>query len=392
MFLTHLRRSAAVIALPAFVAVLALHVALRSRPWVHEWLWTFDQHHFVFVLLGPVAAGVAAWDAASWSSTKAMCAVADRPASPLVRSWAATTAIVWSAFLVALLATGAFAARAGAPGWPPVAALTTTVPALAVLALCTALGASAGWLIERTLVAPVVSIVVFGLLIASYTHLPGLFVEVGGATSSLIGLAPRPGLQAAQVVWCAAAAGTVLVLARRRWVPAAYPVVVVGTLVASTAWVLSFGGDRFREVPVDVRCVGGEPSVCLAVGYEYLRAPLHDRFDRAGAALAATGVAHIRRVTQDIGDGDPDVIRVFGEVHGDEDVVSAIMPLLVPSECETGDRADAYSSWMGIHDWLTSIVTGSPADEMAPADVRRGGAVAARWVVDAVERLRSCAS
>src|SRR5581483_836717 len=56
------RRSIGLMACPALLVLVGLHIFGRSRPWEHEWLWAIYQYHFSTVLLGPAAAGLAAWE------------------------------------------------------------------------------------------------------------------------------------------------------------------------------------------------------------------------------------------------------------------------------------------------------------------------------------------
>jgi hypothetical protein len=392
----HLRRGVGLLSIPALAAVFALHVVARGRPWVHEWLWTFDAHAFSVMLVGPVVAGVAAWDAARWARSSHLAAVARRPGAPLVGSWSAITLVAWAGYGIALGATVAYAAASGAPGWPAARAWSTVLPALAVLALCAAGGAALGWRARRPLIAPVAAVVAFGLLIASYTTLPGLFLQVGGATSSLIGLAPRPALQAAQVLWAASTAA--LLLQRAGWPsPAsggarAATAVLAVVVAASSVWVLSLGGDRFREVAVRTACDDGSPSVCLVAGYEHLREPLHRRFDPAVAALEASGLAEVQVVTQDPAATGPGVVRLYQRPRDVEDVVASLMPLLALVDCPEGDDPGRFRRWLAVHDWLASIVSGEPVDPSAPPVVRAGGEPARRWVEATVADLRACPS
>jgi hypothetical protein len=392
----HLRRGVGLLSIPALAAVFALHLVARGRPWVHEWLWTFDAHAFSVMLVGPVVAGVAAWDAARWARSHHLAAVARRPGAPLVGSWGAITLVAWAGYGVALAATVVYAATSGAPGWPGVWAWSTVLPVLAVLALCAAGGAALGWRARRPLVAPVAAVVAFGLLVASYTTLPGLFLQVGGATASLIGLAPRPALQAAQVLWAASAAA--LLLRRAGWPSPASGGARVATVVfalvvaASTVWVLSLGGDRFGEVAVRTSCDDGSPSVCLVAGYEHLREPLHRRYDPAAAALEATGLADVRLVTQDPAATGPGIVRIYQRPRDVEDVVASLMPLLAPGDCPEDESHDRFLRWLAVHDWLASIVSGQPVDPSAPPVVRAGGEPARRWVRAAVADLRACPS
>lgn len=394
MLTIQLRRSTAVVALPAIVVVLVLHVVLRARPWVHEWLWAFDAYEFSFVLIGPVAAGIAAWDGAAWASSKDAARVAGRPGAPLLRSWLATTAWVWSIFLVGLLATLAYVAVEGAPGWPGLRPWSTVVPPLAVLALCTAFGTATGWWLRRVLVAPLVAVVTFGGLVTAYTGLPGPFLEVAGATSSLIGLAPRPGLQVAQSVWALGLALLFLVFAageeRSRLLRTVAVVVLVAVIAGASLEVGRADGLRFRNSAVAARCDRAATPVCLVDGYEHLRRALHAQFDPAVAAIDGTGLARVKRITQDIHSMGAGVVIVSTRFPDDEEVVAALMPLLVPSDCEEPDPTTAYQRWLGVHDWLASVVSGVPLDERAPAELRQGGEVARHWVEDAVTRLRRC--
>src|SRR5450432_2178551 len=92
-------RSAGRAAAPVMLAVVIAHLALRSRAWTHEWMWAYYQFGFVTVLLGPLLAGVAAWEGWRLSSSADLLTPSLRPRRAATQAWAATLA--WGLLLYA---------------------------------------------------------------------------------------------------------------------------------------------------------------------------------------------------------------------------------------------------------------------------------------------------
>ena len=105
----------------------------------------------------------------------------------------------------------------------------------------------------RALVGPVVAVAVFALMLAGYTTLPESLLRIGGATASLIALAPRLPIQALQsALYLATAVCVTLWLFRAldsvaRWRTLSASAAVAGASVPAVMLV-SIGGMRFHEV------------------------------------------------------------------------------------------------------------------------------------------------
>ena len=210
-----LRRSAGRLAAPVMLAVVAAHVLLRGRTWTHEWLWAVYQFGFVVILLGPLVAGIAAWEGWRLSTAGDLLATSLRPRQAAVQTWLATVAWGVLVYLVGLGTVVVLVLAAGAPGWPDLRVLGAALPPLALLAAEAAVGMLAGWWLRHALAAPAAALGCFGLSLWCYASGPSQFITVGGATSSLVGLAPRPGVELAQLLFFAAAALAAVLMAAR---------------------------------------------------------------------------------------------------------------------------------------------------------------------------------
>ncbi len=228
-----IRRSLASTALPAYGLVIAAHLVLRPTRWRSEWMWTFDAYNFVVMLLAPVLAGVACWDGARWSASRPQIESSGRTAAAFARLWAAHAVVALGAFAAGLTVAVVRTITGTAPGLPGWRPIVSVLPALALLGAAIALGLGVGWRTRRALLAPLVAMAAFGLMIVGYTAAPGLFVHVGGATGSLLGLQPRLEVMAAQVAFYASVIAAVVSGAIGASVTGAAAVVVGAAVVAA---------------------------------------------------------------------------------------------------------------------------------------------------------------
>jgi hypothetical protein len=128
------RRSASAAAVIVAVAAIGwAHTVLRGDDWAYEWMWALFQYQLVTVLVAPVVAGAAAWEA-----------VALRAAAPAIRASGRATAFA-GLVVVRIAACAAIGLAIGVVPvlvavWnrrglelPTAEALVTVVPALAQL-------------------------------------------------------------------------------------------------------------------------------------------------------------------------------------------------------------------------------------------------------------------
>lgn len=250
-------------------------------------MWAVYQYNFTVMLLGPLLAGVAAWEGHRLSRADAFLSAHHRPLAMLAAAWAALLAWSSAAFLLGLAMVLGRVAWGGTPPTLGLPELLTPLPALALLGLVCAVGLTAGWLggDGGKVAAPMAAIVVFLAFLLLYADDLSEFVMVGGATSSLVGLRPKAETQTSQVAFYVAA--TLLVLLVGAWSAALHRLRLRHLLAAATTAVLcAFSAGHLASAdplylearPGDVRCHGTQPEICLGRGYSsyepHLRAHL----------------------------------------------------------------------------------------------------------------------
>ena len=306
-------RSVALPAVPAFVVVVVADLALRPSGWTHEWYWTVDSFSFVTILLAPLVAGIATWDGARWAPATESARSQGRSAWILASAVLPAGVCSSAVYLCGLIAACVRTSSSGTPGIPGVGVLATAIPGVAVLFLAASAGAVIGWLSGRSLAAPAVGVATFAVFLCGYTMLPQNVLRIGGATGSLLSLAPRPFVQALQVAFDVGAGVAVSVVAwslrsyqTQRSAPSAAVAIaaILGLLLAATS------GGRFVGAEPDVACEGTAPEVCLAPGYESIRASVSTVSADPFAVFAAAGYDPPRRLTQNVFDD-----RVLDRAH-----------------------------------------------------------------------------
>lgn len=269
---TEVLRGAAPLAVAAIaVTGVALLIAYPSE-WAGRWAGLADSVSAALLVLAPLAATVAAWQAGRERRRRVVDQVqsAARPAWQRVGvTWAAVTlgscaglAVVWlaGAALVAPVAT--YPGRAW--GW-------TLAVAVCGLAVASAFGTLVGRVVPWRLVAPLAGGVMAALLGRA------LYVGIEDDTSGVRWLSPTgewgdavtylgSDLRIWQLVWLAAVTVTLLAAATtRRWWRVAVPAAV--SVVAAVPIVTGPGVDRLIADPAaqELVCAPGDgPQVCLS--------------------------------------------------------------------------------------------------------------------------------
>ncbi|MGH9035143.1 MAG: hypothetical protein ACRD0O_05210 [Acidimicrobiia bacterium] len=396
---TLLRRSVGLPAVVAVAAVIAANVALRERGWVHEWFWAFFNYHFVPIFLGPLAAGLGAWEGARLARFRDLLQASGGTRRALVAAGAAVFGWILLTYLVGLAVISAMVTAAGTPGTPGMIELGTMVPALTFAAMWVAMGTGSGYRFGSPLVAPLATLASFAVILFLYVVDYDL-VRVGGATASLLGLAPRPGLQAGQtVLYLATAAWAVLWAGRARGngFVNQLPARITGFLAAAVAFGLFVNqGPDFRRRSVMLRCFG-DPPICLAPGYdqrpEAVRvalAPYLEGLEKIGAPMPKR--FHQGRPSDLVGYISEEF--ALGEVSDLNEGERAVLSAYGDFTCDTYNNRELDESRDGVHAWLASL--GGDRDFLGFADVpevlRTGSSEEqAAWLRNAIERLRRCA-
>jgi hypothetical protein len=349
------------------------------------------------MLTGPVLAGVAAWEGARWSHTRSMLIVSERLAGAVVQYVAAM--VMWMLTLhAAAIATLAAAVALGPVDRPPpVGAVLAMPPLLALLTAEIAAGFVAGWWVRRSYCAPLVAVGVFIVTLVGYGAEPGLFIEIGGATSSLLGLAPRRSVQLAQAAWWLAVAvglvGAAVLVADRRSRGARVAVATSALTAAAVAVVVvSLGFARFRTVPVAVECAGDRPQICLADGYHDLRPELDARLRPAWAALTDAGVPVPARVTQETTAGG-DVATIGGVASiSTTELTAMVVGAIMPGDCDLYASPQLLAAFTDVSFWISRTLGADPYDPTVSSVLAAGESAAARDLVRRqVDTLAACA-
>jgi hypothetical protein len=394
-------RSSALLALPVVAVVLVLHFALRDHAWRREWLWAFDTFAFSAMLTGPVLAGVAAWEGARWARCRTMLAVAERPGTAVAQYVGAMVGWVWALHAIAVACLVVIVAAGPVGTAPSLSELMLTLPLLALLAAEIAGGFAVGWWMRRGVVAPLAAVAVFVVTLYAYSSEPGLFVEIGGATASLLGLAPRSQVQIAQTAFWLAVATLATASAswacdrRRRGAQLAIGLAGGAALVAAGV-ILDLGTLRFHEVPVATDCRGDRPEICLADGYGDLRPVLTEQIAVMYASLDEAGVELPDRVAQSYSEADRGHrVMYLGAVTAltSVEMVAMVIGSIMPVDCDVFASPQSYQAYTDLAYWVARQLGESRDDPQVSPELTGDDTPLALDVVRArVNTLSMCTS
>jgi hypothetical protein len=399
-----LRRSVGRPAILAAAAVIVANMMLREREWAHEWQWAWFNYHFVTIFLGPLAAGLGAWEGARLARARDFLGSAGAAGRALASASGAVFAWLLLPYLAGLLWISGMVIGADTPGTPGFIEVSTLGPALAFLGAWVVIGAAAGYRFRSPLTAPLAAIasfsVILSLYIVNYT-----LVRVGGATGSSLGLAPRPEIQIGQFALYVTAATWALAWATR---PPQTELRDRGRLLSLSAGALAVAlglglffdrGPDFRDRPVPLRCFGQQPSICLAPGYD--RHPERVRAAIGPFLAAARDIG--APVPMKMRMGDPSEEDLVGRISrelalGDTSHTWAAGDFLtsyIRWSCDVSATEDRHRAWWDVYAWLASLDGSrpiSPGDSFVSEILRTGTTEEqAAYLRGAIERLRRCA-
>jgi ABC-2 type transport system ATP-binding protein len=391
------RARAVQVALPVLAIILVLHFAMRDHGWRREWMWAFDLLAFSVMLTGPVVAGLAAWEGARWASTRSLVAVGQRAGAAIAQYLGAMIAWVVALYLVAIGVLAVVVISGPVDAWPSTAVFGTVPPLLALLSAEIAAGFLVGWWLQRSFVAPLLAVGVFAASVLLYGIEPGLFVELGGATSSLLGLAPKRSVQLMEVVFYAAFTVTLVLAAAlvadrtRPRLRVALVLLAAGTSVSAVG-VVALGTTRFVEIAVDVECDGVRPEICLADGYRDLRPRLEATLGPAMRAVEAAGVDVPQRATQ--ASADDRVLSLPARADlTDVDIVAMVVGAVIAPDCDIFANRSLFQAYLDVEYWVGDAIGDRDADPTVTPELTAGDSVEARVIVAArVETLQTCAT
>ncbi|MEU7562365.1 hypothetical protein [Streptomyces eurythermus] len=365
-----MRRSLGRAAFPAFVVLVLLNTLLRPMAWRHEWMWAVYQYNFTVMLLGPLLAGVAGWEGYRLARAQSFLASHRRPLALLTAAGGALFAWCAAAFALGFVVVVAIVAGAGTPlviGLPEV---VTPVPALGLLALECAAGLVAGWLSRNKLAAPLAAITVFLASLLLYAGDCSIFVTVGGATGSLIGLRPKLGTQAWQIVFYCLA--TALVITIGAWLSTWYrtprwPLVAAATVLTLGATVqLATRSPLYLEArPGDVVCSGSHPQICLGRSYTRfapnVRANLQP-YQKAVKSINVQPPASFRQGTRTT-NRDTGELALDTITGSKEPLLDAFLGTYYGSQCELTPGSAMEKNYSNARYWLAQAAGDKSYDD-----------------------------
>lgn len=355
--------------MPAMVALVVLHVGLRERPWTHEWFWAIYQLGFVTVFLGPLCAGLGAWEGMRLGQIRSLHEAAGERWRPLAVRWLAIVLWTGGAYALVLVVLVLGLLIGGILDLPSPGDLSPPVVVVALCAAWAALGLAAGYRWSIALVAPVVSVAAFAFTLVAYITQPHL-VKVGGATASLLFLRPRPIIQGAQMVFFAGL--VIAVLAGLRTdvrAPVRRPVVLVGPALAGAGLLVlvTVPGLEFSSRRVPMVCDGKVPQICVSRPYRDRIGWPRPYLEPYLEALSDLGIEPPRTFTQSdhrkLGEGSiPDELlrghpAPTGPLQSLGPGGEALLGAWMPPFCDVWTSTEVAEAFDGTERWLRSVLS-----------------------------------
>ena len=299
--------------------ILAVEYANHRRPRLVgiQWTTTLDVVNGVYVLLAPLAAGVAAVGYSSVIRQQEMIRPLPDGGLRALAGPVLATAGVFSIVHLAFLA-GVFVAdlSRGVPGAPNPA---PTVVVLAAFVAASGFGALLSRLGSGSLLAaPLAMLVVYGYEVLERQVASRLFSDFGGASLLLIGLRQRMEVVTAQAVWLGLLGVLLIAVSVYGWRASSRLLAGVAlwtAMAGATLWLGSSGDTRFEEASVTWVCAGDTPSVCVTREYEDELNYFAPRVSGYADELTALGLPHVPSEFRQIVGADRPEGGYFGLDH-----------------------------------------------------------------------------
>jgi len=392
--------------LPRFGLLLAAGVValtLGGVPWLGAWKMAIDWVAGAYVLIGPLSAGLVAWDMSRMRATGWDHVVCSTPRAS--RGWLEPVITIWvlgvAADLVLAAAVTAVTLSQGSAFAPRQLAILAS--GASVYLLDVALGAFVGTRLPGPWAPPAAALLVFGLFVLGASAvLPDLF-RTGGVTGSLVGQGYDLGalaLYCAFAVPAAVLAGWATLRAVAQWRP---PRVLVGFTVAAlvAAGIMVWGNpERYVFVETPITCAGTQPTVCMATETHRPLRAVAVELDRLAAPLVDAGARLPGSWTQSIPGREPPPdsgVLVFvdsGEESATADSQAVLISLVNPGGCpelraEVPPRG-ALAVQRLLATWIQVQVGDRSLDPATTVGLWVTTPAATAWAVTSFEKLRTC--
>jgi hypothetical protein len=401
---------------PVFVLADLLFIFSRHGQFRGYWLWTADWTAGTVILVGPLAAAVAAWHARfQMKHLREATLIARTRVRAVSGVLSGQLGLLLTAHLVCVVVAVVYTASAnGSPDH-----LAHFLPQFFVLAGFIAAGTIAGFLLPTPYTAPVVGVLGFLVQLPQVGVLPRALVKFGGATANLVGLSARTSFDVAHtafglgLVLFGAVAATWVVTRRR---PAS-SVLVAGTvgaavLVSSFTFLVRTDAERFTvPTTVSVKCSKAQPvDVCLPSDVEALRGRLTGLIGEVNGLQARLGVAGLPSRVVVVPAGASPGAYAPGEatrpmvLQGDDlsgskvDALKGVLPyLLIDRRCldmnAHNDLSVAVPDLQVAADMvLLALVSDPPTAALPEVKILRSWAAARRnaWIRDVLTSANRC--
>ena len=392
--------------LPRFGLLLAagaVALALGGVPWLGVWKMAIDWVAGAYVLIGPLSAGLVAWDMSRMRTTGWDRVVCSTPSglwgwlSPALTVWviglAADLLLAVTVTVITLSQGSLFAPRQ----------LVILASGASVYLLDVVIGAFVGTRLPGPWAPPVAALLVFGLFVFSASSVIPEVFRTGGVTGPLVGQAYDLGTLALYCAFALTAAvlvGWATLRAVSQWRPHAVLVAVALAVLVGSGLLVERNPERYVSAPAPVTCAGTEPAVCLATETRRPLEAVATELHRLAQPLVQAGATLPSRWTQSIPDQEPPAdsgVLIFvnaGEGASTADTQAVLVSLVHPAPCpelraQVPPRGAlavqrVLATWIEVH---AGDRPPSPATKLGRWVTTPG---AAAWAVDAFEKLRTC--
>lgn len=377
-------------------------IAVGGVPWLGSWKMAIDWVAGAYVLIGPLSAGLVAWDASRMRTTKWDRVVCSTPGG--VRGWLDPVAAVWATgvavqLVLSVVVTAVTVALGGVVVPRQLAILFSGA---AVYLLLVAIGCVVGTRLPGPWAPPLAVTLTFLLCFLSGTgHIPELF-RTGGVTGLLVGQVYDLSTLGLYAV-CATAAGVSLLgITLRvvsRWRPRLPTALVVGAALAVSTWHVAGDPERYLSVDVPLSCSDTAPEVCMAAEADRPLPAVSAELHRLIVPLVAVGATIPERWAERYGATPLPagvgalMLSVDDDTGTAADVDSVILSVATPADCPEYSSMNIPQRAFAVRSLLCSWLL--VRNGLRPASTNRFTRWASTprsnsWVLDTYAQLRSC--